>query len=77
MPTLARSDCINSAMRRASGLYGRCTGIAQMSVSNPLGNPASASSFFAWSGSWGKSWILSSYDHMVGGIRFFAGWPAP
>ena len=51
------------------------TGIAHRSVAKPLGYPASDRSFFAAAGSKGSSMMSSLYDHIDGGIGFFAATP--
>jgi hypothetical protein len=47
-PIFAQSAWIISAIRRAFGLYARCTGIAHNVISKPFGKPAFASSSFAF-----------------------------
>src|ERR1700744_4325502 len=76
-PTLAQSAWIISDIRRAFGLYGRCTGIAHSVMSKPLARPALASSALAFSGSYDWLGRFLSYDHWVGGIGFVADWAAP
>ena len=52
-PIFAQSAWIISAIRRAFGLYGRCTGMAHRFISKPFGKPAFASNALALAVSYG------------------------